>query len=237
MAEQIGFIVNETPEWLDATADCRVRGLSQQEAFNTITPILAEKYKAIENIQKTRSILMTIWYKGAGRILDMSEQSFLLCNENQRVAIHYALMLSNYAIFYDVCFAVGKVLERGDTVSTTQVNKTVYLKWGERSIVGQAVTKTMRTHRDMGLLTEKRQGVFTAQNKISITDRTVAAILVASVIKQSGIAYMQWNSLLDHPALFPFDIARWNESDFADIPGFELSRFDGNIVMSFSNEK
>ena len=62
MAEQVGLARYFNLEWLDAVADCKMADNTKEEAHAYLDEIIGQKISSKDNIRKTRTIMLNLWY-------------------------------------------------------------------------------------------------------------------------------------------------------------------------------
>ena len=231
MAEYVGFITNMKPEWMDLAYGCRLKGLTKEEAKPIFEEAASSAYSAKENLLKTRRVLETIFYDNESWILESSLQDYRTLTVEQRLPLYWALLISTFPIFFDTCRSIGGIAEYRDTVTTTQARAPVYEQWGARNIIHQSVKKVIQTLKDFGaLLPCGSRGVFNI-SRHSISDAKLVWYLAVAVISASPKEYLTWESIVNHRALFPFEIEHVTQADLAPCEKVCLERMGDDIVI------
>ena len=231
MAEYVRFITNIKPEWMDLVYQCRINGLSKEEAKPKIEEQVALTYSAKENILKTRRVLETIFYDNSSWILDDSLKIYRTLTEEQRLPLFWALLISSFPIFFDTCKAVGAISEYRESITILQVRQMVYEQWGARNIIHQAVKKVFQTMKDLGIIVAtSKPGVFTLTNH-PVSDSCIVNYLAVAVLTAADASYMTWESIIGNRALFSFEIKHVTQADAAACEKLSLERMGDNVVI------
>ena len=231
MAEFVGFITNTKPEWMDLAYQCRINDLSKEEAKPKIEEQVALTYSAKENILKTRRVLETMFYDEPSWILEDSLKIYRTLTEEQRLPLFWALLISNFPIFYDTCKSVGAISEYRENVTILQVREMVYERWGARNIIHQAVKKVFQTMKDLGIILAKNKpGIFALANH-PVSDSRLVNYLVVAVLTAVNASYMTWENIIGNRALFPFEIKHVTQADAAACEKLCLERMGDDVVI------
>ena len=231
MAERVGFISNITPEWLDTAFACAESGKTETEASAVLDEMISQVFTAKDNIGKSRRVLTTLFYAPDSWLLQNSLSYGKNLPGKERIPIYWGLLVAEYPIFYDTCVSIGTALSYRDTISLIQVRQRVYDKWGARSIIHQAVKKVFHTLKDFGILTPiDKQGNFVV-TQYTVNNPHIVYLLTDAIMHSSGKEYMTWESIIGHPALFPFHIEHVTQADIAACDHLALERMGDDIVI------
>ena len=231
MAEYVGFITNIKPEWMDLAYQCRINGLTKEEAKPLIEEQAALTYKARENILKTRRVLETVFYDRPSWIVDDSLELYRALTDAEKLPLYWALLISAFPIFYDTCISVGTIAEYRDVVTVPQARQPVYEKWGARNIIHQAVKKVLQTMKDFGVIVANgRPGTFSLTKHL-VTQTRLVHYLAIAVLTGSGRSYLTWEGIIGNRALFPFEVEHVTQADIAACEKLCLERMGDDAVI------
>ena len=231
MAEHVGFITNMKPEWMDLAYQCRINGLSKEEAKPLIEEKAALTYKAKENILKTRRVLETVFYDIPSWIIEDSLPIYRALTEEQKLQLYWALLISCFPVFYDTCRSIGTIAEYRDVVTITQARQPVYERWGARNIIHQAVKKVFQTLKDFGVIVATDKPGSFVLTKHQVSDARLVNYLVVAVLTATNSSYMTWENIIGNRALFPFTISHVTQADAAACDRLCLERMGDDIVI------
>lgn len=231
MAEQIGLARNITLEWLDVAAECRVFGKEKDEARRCLDDIISQKIQSKDNIRKTRTILLNLWYGNEPWIMNESIDTCRIVARNERLPLHWALLLAYYPVFFDLCSIIGSLLEYRDTVTLQQIKNRIYEKWGARTTLEHSLSKNMQSMKDIDvLIPQQTVGSYTATKHI-VDNKHIVYVQVDAILKNEQREYMKWEEIVHHPALFPFSIENVTQADLASCERFALERMGDDVVI------
>ena len=220
MAEYVGFITNIKPEWMDLAYQCRINGMSKEEAKPVIEEKVALTYKAKENILKTRRVLETIFYDTPSWIVEDSLSIYRSLTDEEKLPLYWALLIGTFPIFYDTCRSVGTIAEYRDVVTITQARQPVYEKWGARNIIHQAVKKVFQTMKDFGVVVATGKPGAVSLTKHQVSQTRLVNYLAVAVLTGTGSSYLTWESIIGNRALFPYEVSHVTQ---ADIPACNVN--------------
>ncbi len=236
MAERIGLSKPLRPDWLNDVALYAVQGLSRKEAGEELNKTLGQCIGSADTLRKTRSILLDVWYKVAPQMLDEAKAIYKVVSSDERPAIHYALLADQYKIFYDMADVLGHLMEYREIVSSALIKEKMYEKWGARASLDPALSKNLKTFREMQWLCCPGKKTEYACVEHSITDIHVLGLLLHALLKNSSQDYISWDAFVSSPFMFPFAVKNADESHMAALPYVELHRFDNKTMMSVKIE-
>lgn len=231
MAERVGLARNFNLEWLNAVADCCAIGKTKQEAREYLDDIIRQRISSKDNIRKTRTMLTNLWYDNETWIKHQSVNVIGEIARIERLPLHWALLLSYYPVFFDLCTVIGSLLEYREEVTMQQIRSRIYDKWGARTTLEHSLAKNMQSLKDIGVLLPKTSaGVYSAVKTV-VDEKKLVYCLIDSILKNEASEYMTWESIVHHPALFPFTIENVTQADIASCEHFVLERMGDDVVI------
>ena len=213
----IGFDRTIDAEWLDAAAARAARGQPIAEVREFLWRFLEDLVPGDTNSSgrgKTLTVLIRIWLAvppKAGRLRDAALQCIGSATGEQRIAIHWAMVVGTHPFFYDVVINVGKLLILNGQVNRSQIKRRMTGAWGDRSTLERTIQHVLRSVRQWGLLRDGpvKGSLVAAPRRIPVSDEISELLFHAILLSHgSGLPLAQLSS---HPALFPFD-ARLNST-------------------------
>ena len=208
----IGFDRTLDIEWLDATAARAARGQSTAEVREFLWRFLEDLVPGDTNSSgrgKTLTVLTRIWLAvppGAGRLRDAALQCIGSATGEQKIAIHWAMVLGTHPFFYDVLANVGNLLILNGQVNRSQIKRRMTDTWGDRSTLERTIQHVLRSVGKWGLLSNgpDKGSLIAGSRRIPISDE-IGRLLIHAVLLSHASA-LPLSQLNSHPALFPFDV-------------------------------
>ena len=230
MAERVALITSINNEMLNESFELFIAGVSKEDARERLENSISQIYSAKENIQKTRGVVQNIWYDTTKPLHKESIDAAKNLSQTERLPIHWALLLTQYKMFFDLCESLGRFFEIRDIVKASQIKESMGEKWGARNSVLSAVTRTFKSLFDMGAL--EKVGISSYSKAcISVSDPKSVALLFAAVMIAIDRQYMTWETFITHPAIFPFSITYVTQADMAEVPYLVMERMGGQVVF------
>jgi hypothetical protein len=209
----IGFDRRIDVEWLDAAAGQVVAGASPDQVREYLWGLLdgvvaGEKSNSARG--KTITVLSHIWSQvpePAVGLRQRAREQLQRADGDQRLAIHWAMMLGTYPFFADVSSAAGRLLALQGEFSLALITRRLVDSWGERSTLARAAQRIIRSMVQWGVLTDTdAPGIYKASGVMRAAATEVAELLVEALLIDSEHETMPLGQLVGHPAAFPFDL-------------------------------
>ncbi len=231
MAERMGLSKNVTLEWMELAANCKISGMTQEEAYPILNEKIGETIHSPVNSKQIRVILFNMWFRPEDWFLTRSTEIAKALPANERIAIHWALLLERYPVFYDLCTVIGGLFEFRDEITLAQIRNRIFEKWGARDTLQGCLSKNMQMFRELKSLEAIKPAGTYKRNTMAISDVNTMQLLCASLIDASGKEYMSWEEVIHHPALFPFVICDISQADMAACDNLLLERMGDEVVL------
>ena len=235
MASTVAFSLPIDLNQLNEVYELYISGVSREDARTRLDDQISQHLSSKDTIRKTRTILLNIWYGEQSNIIDSAAEVARFLTRSERLPVHWAMMMMRYPIFIDLCIILGNLYELKDCVSTTQIKKEVFNKWGARSTLETSLSKNLKTLRDIGVIQNATKKAYYEKCIHKISDPNVAALLFASVMLSTDQLYMTWDSFISHPLIFPFTTCNITQADMAAIPYLAMERIGEKVVFRVVN--
>ncbi len=209
----IGFDRRIDLEWLDAAAAKAATGASNEDIRSYIWDFLDGVVSG--NVhgsarQKTTTVLHHIWGdvpKHARPLRDRALVAFASCSADERLALHWAMVLGTYPLFSDTSSAVGRLLMLQGQFTLAHLTRRLVSTWGERSTLERAGQRVVRSMVQWGALQDTgSRGFYEAGPRRRKVGSAVGILLVEALLVDAEEQAIQLDQLTGHPALFPFDL-------------------------------
>lgn len=237
MAERVAFSKSISLDLLNEAYEEFIAGITKKESTAKLDEIIGQSITSKVNIKQTRIIVQNVWFNNIDWLHDEAVEIARYLTRVERLPVHWALMLVRFSIFTDLCTVLGHLFELKDSVSAIKIKEEIYNKWGARTTLDAALSKNLKSLRDMGAL--KRAEKYTSYEKITnkVSDPKVVAILFAAVMIATEQQYITWESFITHPAIFPFTIIDVTQADMAAISYLTMERMGEQVVFRIKENK
>lgn len=231
MADRVGLTRNFNLAWLNAAADCQLAGMTKAEAREHLEPIIAQTLQSKDNIRKTRTMLLNLWYDNHPWIQATAIDACRTVSMAERRPLHWALLLAQYPVFFDLCTAMGSLFDYRPAISLQQIKARVFEKWGARTTLGHSLKMNVMSLRDIDVIRPAVAiGSYTAEHYV-VDDKRIVYALADAILENENREYMMWEEIIHHPALYPFEIQHVTQADIASCDHFSLERMGDDVVI------
>ncbi len=206
----IGFDRRIHIEWLDAVAAQAARSASGAELRDYLWNLLDDVISGDSAHRKTVTVLNHIWGdvpRAADGLRTRALSRLTEATSEERLAIHWAMMVATYPIFTDVAASTGRLLALQGSFSLAQLTRRLVASWGERSTLTRAVQRIVRSMIQWGVLCDTQtRGVYEAASGVRKIGDGIGWLLVEAILIDAEASSIPLDQLVRHPALFPFDM-------------------------------
>jgi hypothetical protein len=182
-------------------------------------------------------VLARVWLTVPAEAVGLRDRALELlpnATQQERTALHWAMLCVSYPFWADVAAAAGRLLSLQGVVVLTQLTRRMTESWGDRSTVKRSSQRIARSMVRWGTMTDSEtKGMYNAAPRITLSSQ-VGAVLIEALLLHEQRA-LPVDALLRHPAMFPFKvIVRVNE--LRDSERFEVYRqgLDEDVVRLVS---
>ena len=208
----IGFDRRIDLEWLDAAARMAAAGGSTDEIrayiWDYLDGVVSGDIHGSAR-QKTTTVIHHIWGdvpESAGPLRERAIIKFIDCTADERLALHWAMMMGTYPLFTDAASSIGRLLMLQGEFTLAHLTRRLVEAWGERSTLERAGQRIVRSMVQWGVLQDTvSHGVYEAVPQRRKVGTAVGILLVEALLVDSDEASVQLDQLIGHPGLFPFD--------------------------------
>lgn len=210
----IGFDRRINMEWLDAVAGQVVVGVSKEDVRRYLWKLL-EGVVAGDKVNcargKTITVLMHVWQQVPSVACPLQQRALRVLSDippEQRLAVHWAMVLGTYPFAVDVASVLGRILALQGSISLSLLSKRLVDLWGERSTLLRAAQRLVRSMVQWGVLKDSGiRGVYELAGARRPVGEEVALLLLEAVLLYAQANVLPLDQAVNHPALFPFKIA------------------------------
>jgi len=227
----IGFDRRIDIEWLNAAAAQAASGAGVDEMRERLWKLLdgvVSGSRANSARGKTVTVLNHIWGEvpsSAEPLRQRAISRFAACGEDEeRLALHWAMMIGTYPIFTDVVDATGRLLALQDHFTLAHLTRRLIGTWGKRSTLERAAQRIVRSMVQWGVVRDTTtRGMYEGMSRRQRIGAASGIVLIEALLVDAGEASLPFDQLIGHPALFPFSI-ELNARHIRSCPQFSVHR-------------
>jgi hypothetical protein len=209
----IGFDRRIEIEWLDAAAAQAAAGAAPEEMrtylWNLLDGVVGGNTSNSAR-GKTVTVLNHIWGNVPSRAASLRHRATLQlaeCHADERLALHWAMMVGTYPIFTDVASAAGRLLTLQGSFTLAHLTRRLVSSWGERSTLARATQRIIRSMVQWGALQDTpTPGTYEGFKRRRAIGSDVGTLLIEALLVDAKKASIPFDQLIRHPTLFPFDV-------------------------------
>jgi hypothetical protein len=209
----IGFDRRIEIEWLDAAAAQATADASPEQMRAYLWTLLegvqsGDKFNSARG--KTVTVLNHIWGEVPDSAVALRRRASTLlaeCTPEERLALHWAMMVGTYPIFTDVAAGIGRLLTLQGNFALALLTRRLVGSWGERSTLARAAQRIVRSMVQWGVLQDTAtRGVYEGKLRQRVVGPAIGTVLIEAVLIDAEEASIPFSQLVRHPALFPFSV-------------------------------
>lgn len=209
----IGFDRRIDLAWLDAAAALVAAEAPPDEMraylWNLLDGVLSgDKFNSARG--KTVTVLNHIWGEvpeGAKALRQRAAVQLAGCTADERLALHWAMMVGTYPVFTDVAAAIGRLLMLQGSFTLAHLTRRLVGTWGERSTLERAGQRIVRSMIQWGVLRDTAtRGMYEGVPRRRKVGPIVGTVLIEALLVDAEEASIPLDHLLGHPAPFPFKV-------------------------------
>ncbi len=235
---RVGFDRRLDREWLDAAGSYAAEGCRPEEVRACLRQLLDGVLSGTSSNSargKTVTVLSHIWGsvpEKAMRLRDRARLLLLTSASDERLALHWAMMIATYPLFADVASSAGRLLALQGQFTRSHVMDRLARTWGKRSTVERAVPRIIRSMVQWGVLRDAHErGSYQATGRVLTARPDICMILVEALLLDADEGILRLDQLASHPAVFPFGVTL-NPADIRRAEHFRVHRegLDTDVV-------
>ncbi len=235
MSDWIGFSRSIKLDWLNKAAEIYMEEKDHRKVKFALDKYLTEKIVSKYNRRKTVNILIRIWVNVEPQhtqLRDTALNLFKIANENEKLAIHWSLVMVAYPIFRDITAIIGKLLDLQDDFTLSMVRRRIYELWGERSTLQYALNKIVRSVTEWGTVEDgSKPGDYQGKEQLCIDKKEVKLLLIRAYLVTSEKTCLRFIEVNNLDELFPFKLDL-KLDDFNGSKGFSLNKMGSDVVIT-----
>lgn len=236
----VGFDRKISLPWIDAVAEWAAAGESGKSIREKLDNLLEGKVAEGNSGSakgKTKTVLFHVWVSVPDRLKPLRDDGLALLRQQSgrtRLALHWGMCLAAYPFFKSTAETVGRLLRLQGSAGAAEVGRRVQEQFGDRPVVARALQRVLRTFVEWEVLKDTgTRGVYRPDSVISVNDPRVSAWLIEATLMASGAETGMLHTIINSPALFPFELHNFNINHLRQNERLEYFRqgIDQDVLM------
>jgi hypothetical protein len=213
----IGYNRTVKLRWLDETVDLYLAGMSDSDIYQTLSERLKDELSigstAVRGSrEKTITLLLKTWVRVPKQLEPLRDEATKLLQgvrRSERLPFHWGMTMAAYPFWRLVAEVTGRLFRLQGTVTPLQVQRRVKEIFGEREAVARSARYVLRAFADWNVINDlTTKGEYSPVQTIPIADLDVAAWLFETAVVSRGLDASDFQTLVNGPCFFPFDIRK-----------------------------
>ncbi|WP_339832831.1 hypothetical protein [Paenibacillus sp. FSL R7-0272] len=208
MKKAVGFDQKLQLHQLDRIVQELSRSDSRQQLYDVVDQSLMADIGGSKARMNARTILFKIWVlvdNENEEIRDRGLKLFVNASREERLLLHWGMILLAYPFFRDVADQVGRLFQLHGEFSTMQLSRKIFALYGERRRVSVALNAVLGTYKHLGIISEQKK-IYVSAAKISIYKLEYKLWLIEVMLKSAEKSAIELKQIAVEPCLFPFSL-------------------------------
>lgn len=205
--ERIGFDRLIRLRWLDQAALLAGELRDGDALHGALLQHLVLDLSGKDARRKTANVLTRVWWRTPAQHEALRDEALALfphCHPDDRLFLHWGMVLVAYPLFGQVAGAAGRLLRLQGSLRLAQLNSRIAAQWGHRSTLDYAVPRIVYSMLDwQALVTTDQPGVYQTSQPVTATDPSLLRWLLEAAMTAYGND-RPLSDLLRAAELFPF---------------------------------
>ena len=206
--KRIGFSRNITLEWLDDTARYTAE-MGNHEKVRAALNYTITSYEGQEAKRKTIDVLIRTWTRVPEEHIKLRDQAIALLKETrpeEKIWLHWGLLLLAYPIFYDVTATMGRLLALQGQVTRGQIKRSIVKDWGERTTLNRTISRIVQSLKDWNIFRNSENNTYQLVKKRKTKNVNIQIWLLEALLNADPSQTITLQEISRIPSLFPFTI-------------------------------
>ena len=204
----IGIYHQIDREILDIVADLHSKGCPRDEIRKEAIVLHSMMGIGPKTSEKRSRPAFKAWVSNPTNTSRYATGLYPSCRDEERLALHVAMLYRSYPFFTDVMGIIGSQLQLGAPVSQRIIRNRILRSYGQGENARQAVQKVIQSLVSWNVLYKAKQpGEYSYSEPLSVS-LEVCEVLLSGFIEGSKVIAIAVTEINKIPALFP-----WNMCD------------------------
>lgn len=233
MSKSVGLSRTVRLDWLDAVATLCIENRSLPEIRQQLDRLVAPAQPGPVERSRIVDTLIRTWVKADPGLKARASVLYpRLSSREDRLWLHYGLILAQYPFFRLCAASLGQIARTSDNVSRKMIKDRIAAEMGNLGSLERAVERLFKTWIDWGILApdEHNQIFQIYARRIPASDLTLEKWLLSCALSAHPADAIPFADLIRLPELFPFRFAI-TVDDLKRDEGFDVQHQGGGLEM------
>lgn len=208
--KRIGFSRYIKRNWLDQTALTLSKHEDRNDAREYLEAWFVTEDLGKEAQRKTIDVLTRIWIrvpKDQIEFRDIAGSLFPKVTKEDRLWLHWGMMLVAYPIFRDVSHIMGRLLSLQGEVTPGQVKRGIFSEWGDRNTLIRSVERILQSMEEWNVI-NPLEGVkgYKINDRLTTENLDICLWITEALLRAENKLGTSIREIVKHPSLYPFDL-------------------------------
>jgi hypothetical protein len=203
--------------WMRKTVSLLLSGMDSKQIRSELREIIsrhrvhsAKQEISVQAREFAVNNLMKIWVVPSTELIPLRDDllNFIKLNPDQSLPAHWAMVSAAYPFWFNVAKHVGRLSKLQDEIAKQQIISRLKEQYGDRQTISRYGQFVIRSFIDWGVLDDSSSsGCYSINSIFKIKNDILNSFLIESSLLASYEERISLNNLVNHPALFAFDLS------------------------------
>ena len=243
--EKLGIKQTIQKHWMDRVLQMMLAGMSEKDIRNDLLSYLrTQKQSGGEAERGLKTYTMAIgilasWFSPPSELREFVDRTYGLAkhtNQKELLPLHWSVIVSSYPFWFNVARQSGRLLALQDQITQAQIVIRLKEQYGDRETISRNTRYALRSFVAWGVLKDSDvKGSYQKGDVHTITDIDLVLNIFEAALHATNTGKLPLKLLMNHPALFPFNISSFSVGEIiAKLPeSLSLQQFSSadDILM------
>lgn len=208
MKKAVGFDQKLQLHQLDHIARELSRVDDRQQLYDLVDQNLMADIAGAKARLNARTILFKIWVLVDNENVDIRDRGLQLiakASKEERLLLHWGMMLLTYPFFRDVADQVGRLSQLHGEFSSMQLSRKIFALYGERRRVSVSTGAVLGTCKHLEVINEQKK-IYVNAEKLPIHHLEFKLWIIEVMLKAAEKSAIELKQIATEPILFPFNL-------------------------------
>ncbi|MGQ7890676.1 hypothetical protein [Paenibacillus sp. WC2504] len=206
LKKAVGFDQKLQLHQLDYIARELTRVESRQQLYDLVDQNLMSDIAGAKSRLNARTILFKIWVLVGTEneeIRDRGLQLFANASREERLLLHWGMLLLSYPFYSDVADQVGRLFQLHGEFSSVQLSRKIFALYGERRRVSVSIGAVLGTFKHLEVISEQKK-IYLNAEKRTIQQLELKLWFIEVILKATEKTAIELKQIAAEPCVFPF---------------------------------